>query len=65
MQIEFIWKNRQKNLIKGPYAKETFYLDKVGCIFSMVIWSEFRVGQYRDDDHLEDAPQFNIKFWTI
>ena len=24
----------------------------------MFIWSEFRMGQYRDDDHREDAPQF-------
>ena len=31
---------------------------KVGCIFPMVISSEFRMGQYRDDDHREDAPHF-------
>ena len=24
----------------------------------MVIWSEFRMGQDRDDDHREDAPHF-------
>ena len=24
----------------------------------MIIWSEFRMGQYRDDDHREDAPHF-------
>ena len=24
----------------------------------MVIWSEFRMGKYRDDDHREDAPHF-------
>jgi len=28
---------------------------KAECIFSMVISSEFRMGQYRDDDHREDA----------
>ena len=28
---------------------------KVGCIFSMVMWSEIRLGQYRDDDHRENA----------
>ena len=26
------------------------------CIFPIVISSEFRIGQYRDDDHREDAP---------
>ena len=33
--------------------------DKVGCVFSMVIRSDFCMGQYRDDDHQEDAPNFN------
>ena len=28
---------------------------KVGCIFPMVMWSEIRLGQYRDDDHRENA----------
>ena len=27
---------------------------KVGCVFSMVIWFKFRMGQYRE--HQEDAP---------
>ena len=31
---------------------------KVGSISPMVNSSEFRIGQYRDDDHREDAPQF-------
>ena len=30
----------------------------VGCIFAMVIWPAFRMGQYRDDDHQEDASHF-------
>ena len=34
---------------------------KVGCVFQMVIWSEFRMGQYSDDDHREDAPHFMVK----
>ena len=34
-----------------------FTENKVGCVVSMVIWSEFRMGQYRDDDHREYAPQ--------
>ena len=33
---------------------------KVGCVFLMVIWSEFRLGKYRDDDHREDASHFII-----
>ena len=33
---------------------------KVGCIFPMIILSEFRMGQYRDDDHLEYAPHFTV-----
>ena len=33
---------------------------KMGCIFPMVNSSEFRMRQYRDDDHREDAPHFNI-----
>ena len=35
-------------------------LTKLGCVFAMVIWSEFRMGQYRDRDHREDAPDFTI-----
>ena len=27
-------------------------------IFPMVIWPEFRMVEYWDDDHHEDAPQF-------
>ena len=33
--------------------------DKLGCAFPMVISSDFRVGQHRDDDHEEDAPYFS------
>ena len=36
------------------------YSGKVGRVFPMVIWPEFRMGQYWDDDHREDAPQFNM-----
>ena len=31
---------------------------KVGCVFSMSISSEFRLRQYRDDGHRENAPHF-------
>ena len=33
---------------------------KVGCVFLMVIWSEFRMEQYRDDGHRDDTPHFNL-----
>ena len=49
-------------------GEKTIFVSKVGCIFPMVIWSEFRMRQYRDDDHPEDAPHFRIQpilkiFW--
>ena len=31
---------------------------KVGCVFPMIIWAEFRMGQYRDEDHRKDALLF-------
>ena len=34
---------------------------KVGCVFPMVISSDFRTGQHRDDDHQEDAPYFKLQ----
>ena len=34
-------------------------VSKVMCVFLMVIWSEFRIGQYRDNDYEEHAPHFN------
>ena len=34
------------------------HIGKVGCVFPMVILSEFRMGQYRDEDHPEDALHF-------
>ena len=37
-------------------------LYKVGCVFQMVIWPEFRMGKCRDDDHKEDAPNFDLRF---
>ena len=33
---------------------------KVGSVFPMVIWSEFRVGQYKDDNHREDVDKIRI-----
>ena len=34
------------------------YRIKVECAFPMVILPEFHMGQYREDDHQEDAPHF-------
>ena len=36
----------------------TVIYGKVACVFPMVISSEFRMRQCRDDDHREDAPHF-------
>ena len=30
------------------------------CVLSMVIWSEFLMGQYRHEDHREEATHFMI-----
>ena len=34
---------------------------KVGCVYLMVIQSEFRMEQYRDDDQRQEAPNFWIE----
>ena len=33
---------------------------KRGCVFPMVIWPAFRMGQYRVNDHPYHAPQFKL-----
>ena len=38
-----------------------FFSDKRGCVFSMVIWPAFRMGQYRVNDHPYHAPQFILE----
>ena len=35
-----------------------FWMNNLGCVFPMVIWSEFLIGQYRDDYPWEDATHF-------
>ena len=37
---------------------ERFFISKVGRVFTMVIWPEIRLGQYRDGDNREDALRF-------
>ena len=53
-------KNLQKLFTKSTEAGALLLLgkDKVRCVFPIVIWSEIRVEQGRDDDHWEDAPNF-------
>ena len=36
-----------------------FHIDKVGCVFPVVISSDFRMGQHRDSDHQENASHFS------
>ena len=41
---------------------------KVGFVVPMAIWSEFRMEQYRDDDHREYAPHFGKLYsmlWSL
>ena len=51
---------RQENT---PVKMDSQY--KVGCVFAMVIWSEFRMWQYRDDGHREDENHFNEIAWKL
>ena len=62
-------KNQHKKLQCHPIQSRTCILEvvkslgiqpKVGCVIPMVIWSELRLGKYRDDDHREDAPHFRM-----
>ena len=50
-----------KHMQKSTLCKRTPVLNstgKVGCAIPKVISSEFRMRQYRDDDHREAAPHF-------
>ena len=55
--------NTMENLSQGESHFVPPSILKWGCIFSMVIWSKFRMRQYRDDDHRKDAPKFIM--WHI
>ena len=56
-------------------TKKAFQNNKIGCILPMIIWSKFRLGKYRDEDHREDASHFgslwqqieeqDIFFWKL
>ena len=47
-------------IIHDSFYMNYYVKNKVECVFPVVIWSEFRMVQYRDDDHWEDAPHFII-----
>ena len=49
---------------KGSPHPSHFW-NKLGCVFPMVISSDFRMGEHRDDDHEEDAPYFSSIEATI
>ena len=49
---------KESTKMSGGWRSVVIKLATVGCVFPMVIWSEFRMGQYRHDDHREDAPYF-------
>ena len=44
--------------VKGQYLRLFDNVSKVGCISPMVIWSEFQMWKYGDNDSREDAPHF-------
>ena len=43
----------------------TFAILTVGCVFPMVIWSEFHMGKCRNNDHREDVPHFTVKMVKV
>lgn len=60
--VKFSFRN---SLSKSFLSKEWYELFnnlmksvKERGVFSMVIWSLFRIGQYKDNCHREDAPHF-------
>ena len=61
-----IWNHQKKTTISSNdengyrFIWNSLCPYKEGCIFPMVISSEFRLAQYWDDDHREDAFQFTL-----
>ena len=49
-----VWAERMSKQKKEDTDND---VSKVGC-FSVVVWSESRMGQYRNDDHRKDASHF-------
>ena len=60
LSLDFCWSFILSNTGKTR-SKIAIFGSKVECVLPMVIWSEFRIRQYRDDDHWEDVPHFSEK----
>ena len=60
MEMKRLAAQRKKEKAQAIKDKERVrqQVRKVGCVFSMVIWSESRTGQYSDDTRRENAPHF-------
>ena len=50
-----VWAERMSKQKKEDTDND---VSNVGCVFSVVVWSDSRMGQYRDDYHRKDAPHF-------
>ena len=48
-------------LLSQNHFSHDFFKCKVGRVFTMVIWSEFRTRKYRHDDNREDASRFSFE----
>ena len=55
---EFTETNLIDQIANPGLGYESINVDKVECVFPMVILSDFRMGQHKDDCHQEDAPHF-------
>ena len=60
-------KSSKNDHILGFYAPSTHLIEargntKWGCVFPMVIWPEFRMWQYRVNDHPYHTPPFSRVF---
>ena len=62
MEFDFIKVNKPLDTpnINAQVEFQIGVSHKVRRVLSMVIWSEFYMGQYRDNHHREDAPQFRM-----
>ena len=50
----------QENQVSHIQEKlKLFQRNKEECVFTIVIWSYYRMGQYSDNDHREEAPHFS------
>ena len=50
-----VWAERMSKQKKEDTDND---VSNVGCVFSVVVWSDSRMRQYRDDYHRKDAPHF-------